>query len=131
MINVVVRERAGAFAEDKDIAASIREKELKPQLQAGRRVRIDFAGVTGATQSFVHAMLSELIRAIGPEVLDRLEFKSCSPAVRAIIGIVCDYSQSREDDLSGPAAAQHPLAPGGRRPGDLAGLRARRRARRG
>jgi hypothetical protein len=85
--------RSGIFAEDKDVAAGIREKEIRTALMKGEKVRLDFRGVDGATQSFVHAMISELIRTQGPNVLERIEFKGCIPTVRSVIEIVVEYSQ--------------------------------------
>ena len=98
---VRILERASSFAEDKDIAASIRDVDLKPTLEAGEKVRIDFRGVDGATQSFVHAMISELIRTAGPRVLDKMEFKSCNATIRSVIEIVVEYSQIGEGSDAG------------------------------
>jgi len=99
MIRIQIRRRASAFAEDKDLAAVIREKDLKPAIDRGERVRFDFDGVEGATQSFVHAMLSEVIRTQGAGVLDRIEFTNCNPPVRSVIEIVAEYSQLKQDDF--------------------------------
>jgi hypothetical protein len=93
-----ILDRASSFAEDKDVAATIRQMDVKPSVQRGERVRLDFRGVDGATQSFVHAMVSELIRRQGPGVLDKLEFKGCTATVRSVIEIVVEYSQLGEGD---------------------------------
>ena len=93
MITVGIHERAGTFAEDKDVAAAIREKTLRPAVERKERIRLDFKGVEGATQSFVHALISELIRKSGAVVVDRIEFKNCNPTVRGVIEIVVEYSQ--------------------------------------
>ena len=93
MIKIPIETRAGVFAEDKDIAAEIRKKEIQPALAKGERVRLDFSGVDGATQSFVHALISGLIRENGPQVLDQLDFKACKPTVRTVVEIVVEYSQ--------------------------------------
>ena len=97
MTTINVKERAREFAEDKDIAAKIREEELRPVLKRGETVRLDFEGVTGATQSFVHAMISDLIRREGADVLDRIEFANCSGTVSSIVEIVSEYSQYEVD----------------------------------
>ncbi len=103
MITIKVKDEASEFAEDKDIAASIREEILRPALRRGEEVRIDFEEVTGATQSFVHAMISDLIRREGVDVLDKIEFSNCNKTVKYIIQIVVEYSQleveSSEDGL--------------------------------
>lgn len=93
MTTIPIRARAGAFAENKDTARNLRETLLLPALAAGETVVLDFAGVEDATQSFIHALISEALRRHGPEVLDRIEFRSCAPVVRKVIGIVADYMQ--------------------------------------
>jgi len=85
--------RVGPFAENKDIAREIRVKEIIPALEEGQDVVLDFAGVDAATQSFVHALISDLIRKYGDEILDKISFKSCNDTVRKIIGIVVEYMQ--------------------------------------
>lgn len=83
---------AGLFAENKDVARRLREGVLKDALARGGRVVIDFKGVEGATQSFVHALLSEALRTYGEEVLRRIDFHGCSPGIRNIILTVVEYS---------------------------------------
>ncbi len=93
-----VRERTGAFAEDKDVARAIRLNEVEPALKAGESVTIDFTDVPLTTQSFVHAMLSATIRSKGADVLEQIQFKGCSPAVKTLIKLVCEYSQETDAD---------------------------------
>lgn len=97
MKTIKIKKKATEFAEDKDIAATIRDRELRPELESGQRVQVDFDGVTGATQSFVHAMISDLIRAQGADVLDLMEFAHCNQAVKYIVQIVSEYSQYEEE----------------------------------
>ena len=93
MITIGLYERVGSFAENKDAARDIRETLVKPAVAAGEEVTLDFAGITLATQSFIHALISDLIRSFGIEVLDRLLFKNCSEAVTTLVNVVCDYMQ--------------------------------------
>ena len=81
----------GDFAENKDTARDIRIKQILPSLDQGEEVILDFLGITAATQSFVHALISDVVRKYSDEVYDRIEFKGCSPSVRQIIDIVADY----------------------------------------
>lgn len=90
-INIV--KLAGNFAEDKDIARDIRLKQIIPALKKDSEVVLDFKGVDSATQSFIHALLSEVMREFGPEVLDKIAFKDCNDTVKEIINIVVDYMQ--------------------------------------
>ena len=90
---IEIHARAGAFAENKDTARDIRLKEIIPSLEKGEEVLLDFSKVDATTQSFIHALISDLLRKYGSDVLDRLEFKSCNDTVRKIITIVVDYMQ--------------------------------------
>ena len=93
MIRVQIHDLAGTFAENKDIAAEIRESSVRPALEVGEKVVIDFTDVEGATQSFVHALVADLIRTRGAEVLTRIDFHACNKTVRSIVAIVAEYSQ--------------------------------------
>ena len=95
MLTISVIKATGTFAENKDVARDIRIKKITPAIKKGNEVTLDFAGVTGATQSFVHALISEIIREYGDDVFDKLYFKDCSPAVRQIVNIVADYMEER------------------------------------
>ena len=102
MMSFSIFERAGSFAENKDIAREVRVKEIVPALEKGQDVVLDFHGVDAATQSFIHALLSEIFRNYGISVLDRIEFKSCNTKVQKIIEIVVEYMQeglSAEDEF--------------------------------
>jgi hypothetical protein len=83
----------GSFAEDKDKAEILRQEILWPQIKIGKTVKIDFAQVEDITQSFIHTLLSELIRDTQGEVLDLIYFKNCNETVQKIINMVIDYMQ--------------------------------------
>lgn len=93
MIQIQLVKSAGSFAEDKDLARSIRMGEIIPALKRHEEVVLDFEGVNSATQSFIHALISDLIRNYGSEVLDRILFKSCNKTIQKIISIVVEYMQ--------------------------------------
>jgi len=98
---VSVFEIASDFAEDKDTAAAVRNTQIVPALQQGNEVVLDFTGVDLTTQSFIHAMISDVLRARGEEVLDHIEFKGCRPGVQGIIETVIQYSlETLENDES-------------------------------
>ena len=86
----------GEFAENKDVARDIRIKMIMPILKSGEKVILNFNGVHSATQSFIHALLSEVIRQEKIEVLDKIEFKHCNDILKRIIGIVTDYMQEKD-----------------------------------
>lgn len=93
MKSIAIFDRAGAFAENKDVARSIRKQEIIPALDQNEQVTLDFQGVHGATQSFIHALFSEVLRKYGGDVLDQIFFKSCNETIRQIVIIVADYMQ--------------------------------------
>ena len=96
MITIKLFKQTGSFAENKDIARDIRLKKLIPALDKKNDVVLDFEHVDGATQSFIHALISDLIRKYGNEVLDNIRFRSCNETIQGIISIVTDYMQESE-----------------------------------
>lgn len=100
-VRVEIKEVAGEFAGNKDVAGKLRQDVIKPALKEGKGVRIDFRGVDGATQSFMHALVSEVIRE-SPETVDRLVFSGCNEMVRSIVEIVVEYSQFQQVKANRP-----------------------------
>ena len=96
MTEIRLLERVGSFAENKDEARDIRLTKIIPSLDRKEEVVLNFEGVESATQSFIHALIRDLITRYGNEVLDRIYFKNCSTTVRKIINIVTDYTQEAE-----------------------------------
>ena len=93
MIEIKIRDLAGSFAENKDVARDIRLTKIMPALEKNEDIIVNFDGVEGATQSFVHALISDVIRKHGVQVLDKVSFKDCNETLKTIIGIVIDYMQ--------------------------------------
>jgi hypothetical protein len=93
MTEVDLLEHVGSFADNKEIARELRTQKIIPALENHDEVVINFGGVTGATQSFVHALISDLFRKYGVDILDRVSFKNCNESVKKIIEIVSDYMQ--------------------------------------
>jgi hypothetical protein len=90
-IVVHVKAAVGGFAEDKDEAKKIRTETILPATKEGRVV-LDFSEVKYSTQSFVHALIGEVLKRRGESVLERVEFRACSPQVKSLIQLVVDYS---------------------------------------
>jgi hypothetical protein len=109
---ILIQPATGDFAEDKDAAADLRETQVRPALAAGKRVVVDFTGVRVATQSFVHALVSDVLRTQGESVLDRVTFKGCTKAVKGIVETVVQYSlesiESAQDSTDAPEAKSRP-----------------------
>lgn len=96
MTTIELLPSVGDFAENKDIARDIRLTKIIPALQNNQEVTLDFKGIDSATQSFIHALISDLIRNYGNEILDKIFFKNCSKTVKKIISMVVEYMQERE-----------------------------------
>lgn len=96
-ILIEIKKNVGEFAENKDVAKELRVKKIMPALADGKIVVLDFSGVSGTTQSFVHALISEPIRKFHDVALDNLEYKNCSAVVREVIKTVYEYMQESLD----------------------------------
>ena len=96
MIEIKLLQLVGSFAENKDAAREIRLSQIIPALDKNEEVILNFEGIDSTTQSFIHALISDLIRKYGNDVLDRAYFKSCSEIVQKIINIVVAYVQEAE-----------------------------------
>jgi len=93
MMEIKLFELVGSFAENKDLAREIRLKRIVPALEKNEKVILNFDSISATTQSFVHALISELIRNYGVEVLDEVYFKNCNETVQKVITIVIEYMQ--------------------------------------
>lgn len=87
----------GSFAENKDISKKIREEIIFPAITESKEIEFDFSQVEDATQSFIHAMLSEPIRETEGEILDNLYFSNCNETIKQIINMVVDYMTEAQD----------------------------------
>lgn len=96
MKTITIIDSVGTFAENKDLAQQLRILDIMPTLQKQQTVILDFKGVTGTTQSFIHALISDAIRQFGSQALELISFKNCNPVVKKIILIVCDYMQQED-----------------------------------
>lgn len=84
----------GKFAEDKDLAKEIRINQITFAVKNKEDIIINFGGVEATTQSFIHSLISQVIRDNGEKVLDKIYFKSCNSSIKKIIGIVVEYMQT-------------------------------------
>lgn len=96
-----MRKVAGDFAENKDIAKKLRIEKIMPALSKGDEVILDFKGVSGATQSFIHALISDPIRELKDVAFEKLAYKNASDDIREIISIVYRYMQESLNVSSG------------------------------
>jgi hypothetical protein len=89
---IVLRPGANRFAEDKEEARQIRLEQVMPGLERGESIVLDFKNVSHATQSYIHALIGEALQKHGESVLQSIEFKNCSDALRSVIELVVDYT---------------------------------------
>lgn len=78
--------------EDKVAAAEMRQATLLPALARGEQVTFDFGGMGMVTQGWMHSLFVEAMLLHGEDVLERLTFKNCNETVRAVVGLVVDYT---------------------------------------
>jgi hypothetical protein len=97
-IKIKLREVVGDFAENKDKAKIIRIEQIMPALLHHHEVELDFDGVNGATQSFIHALLSGPIREFRDQAFDSLIYKNTAPDIKEVISIVYRYMQESLDE---------------------------------
>ncbi len=93
MRRINILEKAGSFAENKDIARDIRHGELFPALAQNQEVILDFDGVDATTQSFIHALISDAIRQYGDKALENITYHKCNDTIKQLVKIVVDYMQ--------------------------------------
>ncbi len=96
--SIKMKKIVGEFAENKDIAKKLRIEEIMPALSSGDEVILDFKGISGATQSFIHALISDPIRELRDVAFDKLAYKNANDDIREVISIVYRYMQ---ESLSG------------------------------
>lgn len=95
MVVIKIAKTAGNFAENKDVARTLRVSEIIPAIDSGEdKIILDFSGITAATQSFIHALISDVIRKYGNDVLKKIYFKNCSDSVQQVVNIVADYMEN-------------------------------------
>ena len=93
MIEIKIFDITGSFAENKDKARDIRVDFILPNLDRKEKIIIDFNNVESATQSFIHALISDIIKQKGAGALNNIFFKNCNEVIKKIIEIVTEYMQ--------------------------------------
>lgn len=98
-IEINIRDKVGKFGEDKDAAREIRQQQIVPAIERGYKVTLDFKGVSGVTQSFIHALIAEPIMRFRDQAFEKLHFLDANAQVAEIISIVYRYIQESFDDM--------------------------------
>ena len=83
---------ASTLAQNKVRAEEIRRTEILPGLRRGENVSLDVSGVSLTTQSYMHALLAEVLRELGAEgTPGRLYVVAASGQVKQVVRIVVGY----------------------------------------
>ena len=98
-ILIRIHDYAGDFGEDKDAARTMRQKKIIPAIEHGDAVLLDFSDTTGATQSFIHALIAEPIMRFREQAFERLFYTGVNDQIAEIISIVYRYIQESFDDM--------------------------------
>jgi len=91
-MKIKIKDIVGKFAENKDLAKKIREGKLIPATDKNEQVYLNFSGVDSSTQSFIHALISEIFQINGEECLELFHFQNCNKAIKSLVGTVINYS---------------------------------------
>ena len=87
-----IKDHTGNFAENKDTAKYLRVNQISQSIEKKEIVILNFKGVDSTTQSFVHALISDIFQKYGEEALKFFEFKNCNKPVKSLITTVINYS---------------------------------------
>ena len=98
-VEINIKDKVGSFGEDKDAAREIRQSEILPAIENGDDVVLDFAGMSGVTQSFIHALIAEPIMRYRDEAFMHLHFLDANRDIAEIISIVYRYLQESFEDM--------------------------------
>lgn len=82
---LILRESFGPSVADGAEAHAFQQASLAPLLEGGDDLILDFTGIRSANSSFVNGLLRGLFAEHGEELLRRITFKGCLPAVQVLV----------------------------------------------
>ena len=80
----------GRYADDKAAAIRFRDKNLLPQIDAGKSILLDFSHVETSPHSFLNALLASPIKRLGISAYKKIRIVNATPAIRETIDYVLD-----------------------------------------
>lgn len=98
-VEIKLKKHVGAFGENKDLAREIRQSKILPAIERGDEVALDFAGMNGVTQSFIHALIAEPIIRYRDQAFTNLYYLDANDDISEIISIVYRYLQESFEDM--------------------------------
>lgn len=93
-----IRDEFGSHLADGTKAADFRMTKVDAYVVIAREITLDFTGVRNANSSFINALVAGLIEQHGLNVLEKLVFKGCNPAVQVLIEAAVDLGASKVSD---------------------------------
>lgn len=87
----------GTILADGSKALEYRHRQIDPYLDLCEKVILDFSGVRSANSSFMNALISGLLEQHGEQVLGKLVFKSCKPAIAVLVEAAIELGISKSD----------------------------------
>jgi len=91
-MKLMIKDYTGNFAENKDVAKNLRMNQIEPTFKNREVIILDFKNIDSTTQSFIHALISEIFQKNGESALQLFEFKNCNKPVKSLITTVINYS---------------------------------------
>jgi hypothetical protein len=85
----------GTILADGSKALAYRHRQIDPYLELCEKVVLDFSGVRSANSSFMNALISGLLEQHGEQVLEKLVFKSCKPAIAVLVEAAIELGISK------------------------------------
>ena len=85
-----IRNYFGRYAEDKELASKIRDRDLMPAVKGGQGLVLDFDGVISAPHSLLNALVSSAIRHFGMTAYKRIKVINAAPEIRETIDFILD-----------------------------------------
>ena len=88
-------EDCGTILADGSKALAYRHRQIDPYLDLCNKVILNFSGVRSANSSFMNALISGLLEQHGEQVLEKLVFKSCKPAIAVLVESAIELGLSK------------------------------------
>jgi len=100
LYSLSIKNYFGRYAEDKELAARVRDRYLMPAVDAGKGLILDFDEVISAPHSFLNALISSPIRDLGMSAYKRIKVINASPEIRETIDFILDENTGSTGGLT-------------------------------
>ncbi|HSU12702.1 STAS-like domain-containing protein [Longimicrobium sp.] len=97
-ITVVIQPGPDGVAKDVAHARDLRATLITPALDRGEHVTLEFGHARESTQPFVDILIGQALKEHGETLLERLEFRNCSPQLRGLVELVVNNALAEPPD---------------------------------